>query len=403
MRRPLPPRSRFGELWDLSDDVCFLNHGSFGACPREVLAFRESLVRELESEPMDFLVRRLPALLAEQTAFLEEFLSAWHGSVVLVPNATAGVNTVLRSLRLGEGDEVIVAGSEYFSTRNSALFNAGLSGAVVRTVPLPFPVADPAEVSVPLLSAVGPRTRLVILDHISSPTAIVLDVRSIVRQLADRGVEVLVDGAHGPGGVPLALEEIGAAYYTGNCHKWLCSPKVCAVLCVRPDMQSGIHPLSISHLRADLDSPLSDFQLEFMWNGTPDPAPALSVKRSVEFMGSLLPGGWAELMERNRAMAREAGIRLARALGEQPPSPESMSGPMSAVCLPWVEPPSPPGVLWLDPLQVWLREEKGIEIPVTWTSSPRRRILRLSAQLYNSPEEYDYLVQSVLECPRLRR
>jgi isopenicillin-N epimerase len=399
----LPPRSALGGLWDLSDSVCFLNHGSFGACPREVLSYRESLVRELEAEPMDFLVRRLPLLLAEQIAFLESFLGAEPGSIVLVPNATTGVNTILRSLRLEAGDEILIAGSEYFSTRNASVLLSSLSGASVRIVPLPFPVAHPADVSDALLSAAGPRTRLAVLDHISSPTAVVFDIDSLVREFGARGIDVLVDGAHGPGSVPLDLSKTGAAYYTGNCHKWLCSPKVCAILYVRPDRQEGIHPLAISHVRSDLDSPLSDFQLEFVWNGTPDPTPALAVKKSVEYMGSLLPGGWGQVMESNRAMAREAGLRLAAALGQPPSSLDSMAGSMTAVCLPWLEPPSPPGILWLDPLQVWLREERGIEIPVTWTPSPRRRLLRLSAQLYNSPEEFDYLIESVLECPRLSR
>jgi isopenicillin-N epimerase len=383
--------------------VCYLNHGSFGACLREVLDYRRGLLDDLESEPMDFLVRKLPGLIAEQVAFLESFLDADPGSIVLVPNATAGVNTVLRSLSLDPGDEILVTTTEYFSTRNASLFHASMSGAVVRLAVLPFPVEDPGEIRRAILSAVTPRTRLAVIDHISSQTALVFDVAGLVLELREKGIEVLVDGAHGPGSVPLSLRSIGAAFYTGNCHKWLCAPKVSAFLCVRPDLQKLVHPLAISHLRSDLDSPLSDFQLEFLWNGTPDPTPALSVKKSVESVGALAPGGWTEIMDHNRRMAMEAGRKLSSALGLPPQAPDSMSGSMSAVCLPWVEPPSPPGVLWLDPLQVWLREERSIEIPMTWTAEPKRRILRLSAHLYNSPQEYDYLVESVLECPRLTR
>jgi len=388
-------------LWALDPGVVFLNHGSFGACPREVLAHRRALIEELESEPMDFLVRRYPGLLGEQISFLESFLDAEPGSIVLVQNATVGVNTILRSLRLGPGDEVLVTGSEYFSTRNSARSVTEAAGASVRMVGIPFPLSDPSEASDAILSAVTPRTRLAVIDHIASPTALVFDVEQITAALTSRGIEVLVDGAHGPGGVDLSLRSVGASYYTGNCHKWLCSPKVCAILYVRPDRQEGVHPLAISHVRADLDTPLSDFQLEFMWNGTPDPTAALSVRKSVEYMASILPGGWTAIRERNRALATEAGRRLSSALGLPPQAPDSMTGPMAAVLLPWRQPPEPPGVLWLDPLQVWLREERGIEVPVTWTPGPRSRLLRLSAQLYNSPEEYDYLIESVLECPFL--
>jgi isopenicillin-N epimerase len=399
----VPPRSGLGGLWALDPAVCYLNHGSFGACLLEILEYRRGLVEELEAEPMDFLVRELPGRLADQISFMESFLDAEPGSIVLVPNATTGVNTILRSLRFDPGDEILVTTTEYFSTRNASLFHAASTGASVRLACLPFPLGDPSEATDAILSAVTPRTRLAVIDHISSQTAVVFDVAGLTAELGAKGVDVLVDGAHGPGSVPLSLRSIGAPYYTGNCHKWLCSPKVCAILYVRPDLQKQVHPLAISHLRPDLDSPLSDFQLEFMWNGTPDPTPALSVKKSVEAVGSLVPGGWPEIMDRNRRLAMEAGRKLSSALGLPPQCPDSMHGSMSAVCLPWVEPPSPPGVLWLDPLQVWLREKRSIEIPMTWTSQPKRRILRLSAHLYNSPEEFDYLVESVLECPRLTR
>jgi isopenicillin-N epimerase len=381
--------------WALSRSVLYLNHGSFGACPEQVLALRERLTRELEANAMEFLVRRLPAMMMSQLAYAESLLGSEEGCCVFVRNATHGVNTFLASFPLGPGDEILVGSHEYFATRNACLFHAARSGASCRTVEMPFPVRDPGEVTGAFFEQVTPATRLVVIDHISSPTGFVLDIAPLVAELGRRGVEVLVDGAHGPGQVPLDLSALGAACYTGNFHKWLCSPKVSAVLYVRPDLRHLVHPLAVSHVEGDFRSGLPPYLVEFLWAGTTDPAPVLCVEASGRFLEGSLPGGLPAVMERNRALALEARELICSRLGLEPPCPDSMVGSMACVELPWSEPSDLPDWEWSDPLQKRLFES-GIEVPVIYLRRARRRLLRISAQLYNSIGDYETLVREML-------
>lgn len=393
-------RSTLASCWTLDEDVVFLNHGSFGACPSRVIEKRIELVRELERQPLDFLVRNYPARLFEQIAFLEGFTGAQKGSIALIPNATSGVNTVLRSIPLEKGDEVVFGSHEYFATRNAAVFHSSGAGAKAVEVVMPFPVSGDGEVLDAVMAKVTGRTRLVVLDHVTSATGLVLDIAPLVRELGWRGIDVLIDGAHAPGMIPLNLSSLGAAYYTGNCHKWMCAPKVCAFLYVRPDRQSLVHPLAVSHLPADFESPASAFQLEFMWNGTWDPTAALCVEAAASEVASLVPGGWPEVMASNRVKVLEGRALLSRLLGIEPPAPEKMIGSLASLPLPWRGMPLPvPHFAWVDPLQEWLRRERGIEVLITALPGQRLRLLRISAQLYNGPGEYEYLARSILEAP----
>jgi len=205
-----------------------------------------------------------------------------------------------------------------------------------------------------------------------------------------------VDGAHAPGMVPLDLSALGAAYYTGNCHKWLCAPKGAGFLHVRPDRQESIHPLSISHGFNSQRTDRSRFLLEFGWTGTFDPTACLAVPEALRFVGGLLPGGWPEVMARNRELALAGQKILCRALQIDAPCPESCIGSMAAVPLPdnnGGERPRAP--YYLDPLQDTLLAKYGIEVPVIpWLVFPKR-LLRISAQLYNSPAQYELLAEAL--------
>jgi len=309
-----------------------------------------------------------------------------------VRNATAGVNAVLRSLELGPEDEVLVSDHEYNASRNALDFVAGRAGARVVTVSLPFPLQDPGQVLEAFLGSVTPRTRLALVDHVTSQTGLVLPLAELVQALRERGVETLVDGAHGPGMRPLALEDLGAAFYTGNAHKWICAPKGAALLYVRPDWQERIRPTSISHGANTRRAGRSRFHDEFDWTGTEDPTPWLCVPRALEVMGGLFPGGWEELRRRNRELVLEGRAVLCEALGLTPPAPESMIGSLASVPLPDGRPrEGPAGALYDDPLQDLLREEHRIQVPVIpWPAAPRR-LLRISAQAYNRPEQYHRL------------
>jgi isopenicillin-N epimerase len=374
--------------------VTFLNHGSFGSCLRPVLKRQKQLRDRLERQPVQFFVRDLEGLLDEARVALAQFLHADAADLVFVPNATAGVNTVLRSLRLRRGDELLVTNHEYNACRNALDFVARQFGARVVVVAVPFPLRGEEEVLNAVLGRVTKRTRLALLDHVTSQTGLVLPIERLVSELDRLGIEALVDGAHAPGMVPLNLRRLGAAYYTGNCHKWLCAPKGAGFLHVRRDHQKWIRPLAISHGANSPRSDRSRFLIEFGWTGTWDPSACLSVPEAIRLMGRLLPGGWPAIMKRNHRLALAAQEVLCAALGVPKPCPDVMIGSLVSFPLPdspCKKPPQSP--LYLDPLQEKLLNQHRIEVPVIPWPKPPKRLLRISAQLYNHLPQYERLAR----------
>jgi isopenicillin-N epimerase len=264
------------------------------------------------------------------------------------------------------------------------------------TAPIPFPISSPAEIETAVLAAVTPRTRLVMLDHVSSPTGLIFPVAALVAALAARGIDTLVDGAHAPGMLPLDLRSLGAAYYTGNCHKWLCAPKGAGFLHVRRDRQEGIVPTTISHGLTYPRTDRSRFQLLFGWTGTADPTPALCVPTALNFLGSLVAGGWPDVMARNHALALKARDQLCAALRVSPPAPDEMLGALAAVILPAADRPADPiGPVSFDPLSESLWRAHRIEVPAFPWPAPPQRLIRISAQLYNSEDQYARLADAL--------
>ncbi len=382
------------ELWPLERGVIFLNHGSFGACPAEVLRHQAALRAEMEAEPVRFLSRELDDRLDAARRALAAFVGADPDDLAFVVNATSGVNAVLRSLAFRPGDELLTTDHAYNACKNTLDFVAGRAGARVVVARVPFPVASPAEVVDAVMARVTPGTRLALLDHVTSPTALVLPIERLIADLAGRGVEVMVDGAHAPGMVPLDLRTLGAAYYSGNCHKWLCAPKGSAFLWVRRDRRPDVRPLTISHGANATRTDRSRFHLEFDWTGTSDPTAWLTVPAAIEYLGSLLPGGWPALMARNRALALEARQLVCTAAATPPPCPDEMVGSLASIVLP-DGPPADIGWRRPDPLQRRLFDGWGIEVPVmSWPAAPRR-LLRISAQLYNRRDHYARLAEAL--------
>jgi isopenicillin-N epimerase len=380
-------------LWPLDRAIVFLNHGSFGACPAEVLRHQAALRAEMEAEPVRFLSRELDGRLDAARDALAAFVGADGSDLAFVTNATGGVNAVLRSLAFTAGDELLTTDHAYNACRNTLDFVAARCGARVVVATIPFPVGSPDDVVEAVLARVTPRTRLALLDHVTSPTALILPIERLSAELSRRGVDVLVDGAHAPGMVPLNLAALGAAYYSGNCHKWLCAPKGSAFLWVRRDRQAAVHPLTISHGASAVRPDRSRFRLEFDWTGTSDPTAWLTVPRAIEYVGSLLPGGWPAVMAGNRALAREARDLLCTAVGIAAPCPDGMLGSLASVPLP----DGTAEVTWRrpDPLQQQLYDGWGIEVPVvSWPAAPRR-LIRVSAQLYNRREQYARLAEAL--------
>jgi isopenicillin-N epimerase len=382
----------FASLWCLDPSVTYLNHGSFGACPSAVLEVQAALRLEMEREPVDFLVAALPARLNAAREALAAFLGAEPADLVFVPNATAGVNAVLRSLSLEPGDELLFTNHTYAACRKTIEFVAERTGACAVVANLPFPCRHDEEIISSVLKCVSPRTRLALLDHVTSPTALVLPVARLVKDLRTRGVDTLVDGAHAPGMVPLGLSDLGAAYYTGNAHKWLCAPKGAAFLHVRRDRQAQLHPNVISHGYA------AGFHAEFDWTGTFDPTPWLCIPEALHFIGSLLPAGWPQVMATNRALTLRARTLLLESSGIDAPCPEAMIGSMASIPLPPAAVGSPAQRLDCEGLHTWFRE-RGVE---TWLYPHPVPLLRISAQLYNNLGQFKELSRLLEEALRGR-
>lgn len=386
------PLRRF---WTLDPDLRFLNHGSFGATPLPILERQQALRAEIEREPVRFLARELEAHIDAARAPLAEFLGADPRDLVPVTNATTGVNAVLRSLSFERGDEILVTDHGYNACKNVAELVAERTGARVVVARVPFPLQASEQVVEGVLAAATPRTKLALLDHVTSPTGLVFPIAALVRALKERGIETLVDGAHGPGMVPLRLDELGAAYYTGNLHKWVCAPKGAAFLHVRRDLQRPIRPTVVSH---GANSPRTDrarFQLEFDFCGTDDPTAFLCVPDCLRFLGGLFAGGWDELMRRNRALALEGRALVCAALDVAPPAPETMIGTLGAVPLPAGTPGARPDAFAVDPLQKELFDRHRIEVPIFTWPAPPHRLVRVSAQAYNERAEYEALASAL--------
>ncbi|WP_232317160.1 aminotransferase class V-fold PLP-dependent enzyme [Anabaena sp. CA = ATCC 33047] len=388
----MPHPSELHKLWTLDPSVTFLNHGSFGACPQAVLAIQQRLRSQLEQEPLRFFGREWEPLLDDARSKLAAFVNADVQDLVFVNNATTGVNSVLRSLTFTAEDEILTTNHEYNACRNALDFIASRTGARVVVAKIPFPIKSPQQVITAVLEQVTSKTKLALLDHVTSQTGLIFPIQELIQELQLRGVDTLIDGAHAPGMIPLNLREIGATYYTGNCHKWLSAPKGAAFLYVRRDKQPEIRPLTISH---GANSPRTDktrFQLEFDWTGTDDYTAYMCVPEAIAFMGSLLPGGWQGLIQHNHQMILAARQLLCQALQVSPPCPEDMIGAMAVV-------PMPARLENRDFMSVHdqLFDQYGIQVQIVpWTESPRL-LLRISAQIYNTLEQYEYLAKALTE------
>jgi isopenicillin-N epimerase len=377
--------------WHLDRSVTFLNHGSFGACPIPVLQKQDEYRKQLEEEPVKFMMRDLEELIWQSKEALADFINAKTEDVAFVPNATTGVDIVLTSLPFEEGDELLATNHGYDACVNSMEWFAGKAKAKMIVADVPFPISSPEEIIEAILSKVTSKTKLVMIDHITSATGIVFPVEKIVAALNEKGIDCLVDGAHAAGHVELNIEKIGAAYYTGNCHKWLCAPKGSAFLHVRKDKQHHIHPLTVGHLFDRPEPAEKLWSSHFFWPGTNDYSAYLCVKDAIEFMGTLFTGGWTELMQYNRNLCLGARKIISQKIKTPLPAPEGMIGNLSAFYISKTEEP-PYGFNYIHPLQNTLWNDYKIEVPVMiFGKNDPRLWVRTSVQCYNAIVQYEYL------------
>jgi len=381
--------------WSFDSSRLFLNHGSFGACPDFVIEEQRKWQNLMEKEPVRFFEELMPDLLLKSREALGTFLSCSPNDLAFVTNATSGVNTILRSLHFEQGDEILVPNHAYQACRNSIDFVAQRSGATVVVVSIPFPIDGPQTVIDVMKSARTERTKLVMIDTVTSPTGLRMPFEELTSFFEDQGVEVLLDAAHGIGMIPLDLETLGASYVTSNCHKWLCAPKGTAFLYVREDKQNKIQPLTISHGHTFPLGNTTRFRHEFDWTGTQDISGWCALPAVIEGMAKLVDGGWGAIMQHNHDLALQGRDILCERLGVEQPCPDEMIACISTIRLPG-EIPSKEKMHEPDPLHHILSEKYNIQVPVWSWPSPAGRYLRISAQLYNSIEQYEQLAEALV-------
>jgi isopenicillin-N epimerase len=371
------------DTWALDPAVAYLNHGGFGATPVPVLAEQQEWRQALERNPTDFLVRQLPDLLAGIRAELAEFLAAPQDALVFVDNATAGTQTVIAQSRLRPGDELLTTDHCYPAVLAQLRLAAEASGAGLRIAAVPVTTAAVLTsdvVTEAVLSQLTERTRLVVIDHVASCSGLVFPVAEITAGCRRAGVPVLVDGAHATGMLPVDLGALGADYWVGNLHKWLCAPKAAAVLYAAPRWRARLRPLIASHGVSD------GFQPAFDWTGTRDPSALLAVPAALAFFAKL---GWPEVRRHNEDLARRGAELVAAHLGTQPPAlGDGLAAAMRLVPL-----RTPLDEAGARDLERRLSAEHGVVVPATCHGG--WRWLRVSAQLYNTIDDYERLATAL--------
>ena len=366
--------------WDLDPAFLTVNHGSFGAVPRTVIAAQRAWQDRMEQQPSRFMNTVYPGAIRSAAAALGAFLNADPDHLVFVDNATTGCNAVIRSLPFRKGDRIAILRHAYGAVHNTIRFVAEQTGAHIVQAAVPFP--DPTEDA--LVAAVEgvltPETKLAVLDHITSGSAIVLPMQRIVAACHAAGVKVLVDGAHAPGQIDLDLQAIGADWYVGNCHKWLGAPKGCAFLYAKPPAQAGLHPGTISHGYGQ------GFLAEFDWTGTTDPSRFLAIDAAIAFHHEL---GGASLRVRNKMLAGQGAALIAQRLNTNVGASGATAGAMATIRLP-VDDPSPEHALRIRRQLM----DAGTDAPVHALDGALW--LRISAFAYNEPADYARLAELVL-------
>ena len=375
----------------LDPDIVFLNHGSYGACPRPVFEAYQRWQLELERNPVAFLGRRSAALLADARQRLGAFLGVRGEDLVFLPNATHGVNTVARSLSLQPGDEVLTTDHEYGACDATWEFVCRQRGASYRRVVVPLPL-DPATLVQRLLDAASARTRVIFASHITSTTALILPVQALCEGARSRGITTVIDGAHAPGQIPLDLGAVGADFYTGNCHKWLCAPKGAAFLHARPERQAeldagvvswGYVAGSAGHTGFDAYTGRTLFERRLQWQGTRDLAAFLAVPAAIEFQQA---HDWPAWQRRCHDMACDLHRRVLARNGLARIAPDDAFGQMVPIAV---------RTEGSEALREWLITRHRIEVPVTQHAG--RTFVRVSVQAYNSEADLAALEVALTE------
>lgn len=391
----LPPYSQHEKHWNHDKNIVFLNHGSFGSCPAEIMKKQTHIKLHTERDPIHALVSEFEPLYLENKNALASFVRCNPNDLVLMRNTTAGMNTIMNSFVFNEGDEFVTHSHAYGACVNVLKYYAEKYKCKLTIAEIPFPLSNEEEITSAILKEITPRTKLVLLDHVTSATGIIFPVEKLTKELEAKGIEVIIDGAHAPGMIDLSIEALGASYYIGNGHKWICSPRGSALMYVRKDKQSKIRPLQISHFHDLYKGTDAHWSAQFIWPGTDDYSSYLLIKDSIQYMGAIL-GTWDDLREHNRTLCLEARKLICDKLNIEIPTPDSMIGHLASI--PVQNNPETPSKFFnmTTPLKQRLMDEYKIQVPVFYFDKNNPKLLlRISVQAYNSMEQYEYLGESV--------
>ena len=381
--------------WVLEDGVLHLNHGSFGAAPAAVLEAQQRLRSRIEANPTKyFLGGDYQREVDSARRVVADFVGGDEAGLVFVNNATAGVNAVLRSLEptLEPGDEIVVTDHEYNACRNAVEVSASRTGARLVTARVPFPVESSRRAADAVLAAVTGRTRILLIDAVTSATGLVMPVAELAAEL-EPDVRVLVDAAHAPGMIDFDVDASGASYLTANCHKWMCSAKGAGFLWVRADRRDGVYHSVISHgYNGGWPSAGGRLHAQFDWTGTQDPSAWLTVGDALDAVAAMHPDGWPGVRRSIREMCLAGRRILIDALGIDPPAPDDMIGAIASVPVP---PADDTGTGIFDPLMAALADRHRIQVSVFTWPAPPERLLRISAHLYNDESQYRRLADAL--------
>ena len=366
------------DLFYIRPDIVFLNNGSFGACPKPVFEVYQNWQLELEQQPVEFLGRRHGTLMQEARKLLATFLGTSGENLFFVPNATTGLNIVAHSLKLEPGDEILTTDHEYGAMDRMWQFICQKRGSKYVRQPLRLPIESKEQVIETIWSGVTYRTKVLFISHITSPTALTMPLKELTIRAKDAGIILLVDGAHGPGQVPIDLEEMGIDFYSGNCHKWLLTPKGCAFLYARPEVQSLIEPLIVSWGNKSVED--SPFIQENEFQGTRDIAAYLSVSAAIKFWQK---DEWQTILKKCHELTLSARSQLIEVTGLDPicPGNDGWFQQMVAQPLPTMD---------RELFKQRLYDEFNIEIPVMECRD--KSLIRISIQGYNTEQDVEKLM-----------
>ncbi len=387
----LPSYNTLAQHWKLNQNIVYLNHGSFGATPAKVIEKQQLLQAELEAEAVHFIIDKMPALIDDSKQALANFVNTSANNIVFTQNTTTGVNTILKSIIGNQGDEWLTTNHAYGACANALNYYAAKNKCIVNIANINYPIQSKQAILDAIEKTITPQTTLALIDYVTSATATIMPVPEIITMLHAKGIQVIVDAAHCPGMIDIDIDKLQPDYLIANCHKWICSPKGSAFIYVAPQNQHLIQPLVISHFNDTAVGTAAHWSKQFEWDGTHDYSAYICVKNALEQMPIIANASWQNIKQQNHELVWKAASKIANALNVQLPVPKNMVGSICNIPMPNGKAPSHKFHSNVA-LKNILFEKYKIEVPVFMFPAALTQWLRISAQLYNSMEQYDYLL-----------